>query len=467
MSKNVNIKPDKSKESAEEAKEIEKPVEATGSKGSSPWAMVVALLALAGVMALTGALYLMMQKNLAAVDEMEKKLHAGNTERQQLITRIETLNLHLASVGERTEMQRKALMSYDQIFQAEKNRYEIGRREMLAAVNEMHRRLGRSTSRWMAAEAEYLIRVANHRLQFEADVKSALSALMGADERLRDTGDPLWVPVRKQIAEDISVLKTIKPIDRAGLSARLSAYSKQAQQLKIKTEILNHPQKMAKQAQQPSIFEQVLEDGWQGFKKLVEVRNHGKPVSAMLAPEQHFFLGLNVRLQIESARLALLQSDQALYDASLDTARGWLEQFFDYDDPGVVNLQSGLTDLARLVVAPDLPDISNALALMKKQAAMSQGAPVTAKSSPKPMVAPPPSPQAPAVPAPAKPVVEPQPLPPVEPAAAAAPAQSPVAKAAEPVVSEKPVTETEAVKPVVEKETLVYPASKADGEGAQ
>ena len=45
---------------------------------------------------------------------------------------------------------------------------------------------------------------------------------LAADERLRDTADPLWTPVREVLAEDIARLKGLAPPDYVGLSARLA-----------------------------------------------------------------------------------------------------------------------------------------------------------------------------------------------------------------------------------------------------
>ena len=94
--------------------------------------------------------------------------------------------------------------------------------ELRAAVADVHRRVGRSGTQWMIAEAEYLLRIANDRLILARDTNSARVALGLADQRLRDTKDPGWAGVREQIARDIARLSAFEAPDSAGISATTS-----------------------------------------------------------------------------------------------------------------------------------------------------------------------------------------------------------------------------------------------------
>ncbi len=82
-----------------------------------------------------------------------------------------------------------------------------------SSLQEMRNRLGSNSNRWRVAEAEYLMRLANHRLSLSSDLKSAAAALQAADTRLRDTLDPGWNGVRDILAQEISTLQST-PIAR-------------------------------------------------------------------------------------------------------------------------------------------------------------------------------------------------------------------------------------------------------------
>ncbi|MEO5343996.1 MAG: uroporphyrinogen-III C-methyltransferase [Gammaproteobacteria bacterium SHHR-1] len=330
--------------------------------------LVLGLLALAAVAAL--GWFGQQQK------QQLEQLQAGM--QQRIEANLAGLAAAKSQLGELADMinQQNSLLQQQEVqaeqrlamLEKERTRYERGRQETLQALDALQKRMGRSTSRWMAAEAEYLVRVANHRLQLEADPRTALSALQAADERLRDTADPLWTPVREVLAQDIARLKGLAPLDYAGLSARLAGLAKQVEQLPVKTALLNQPAlDGAQTGEEPVDWKKVLADGWQGLRSLVVVRRHDQPISAMLPPEQRFFLGQNLRLQLESARLALLRRDQALYDGALQTARDWLKEFFEAEADSTQAMAQDLAQLAGLKVRLELPDVSSALVVLQQQ----------------------------------------------------------------------------------------------------
>jgi len=346
-------------------------VDDQGTKGKGrgfSWALVLAVIALIALLAISAAAYFYLNSVQQELRDMARRVDESTSGQDRLSTELQTLSNRLVGQAEKIGHQQATFDEYAQLFRTERDHYELGRKEMLESVNSVQRRMGRSSSRWMAAEAEYLIRVANYQVQLEGDVTTALSALKSADERLRDSGDPLWTPVRNQLAVDIAALQAIQPLDREGISARLFALSRQVEKMKLSGALLSHPKKIAEQDSQPEFsFDRLLQDGIKGFKSLLVVRHHDRPVAAMLAPEREFFLGHNMRLQLESARLALLRRDQQLFDTALKTAREWLEAYYDLEDAGVTGMRDSLNELAGTQVRKELPDISASLALITKK----------------------------------------------------------------------------------------------------
>ncbi|MBF0257131.1 MAG: uroporphyrinogen-III C-methyltransferase, partial [Gammaproteobacteria bacterium] len=179
---------------------------------------------------------------------------------------------------------------------------------------------------------------------------------------------PLWTPVREVLAEDIAKLSGLTPPDYVGLSARLAGLAKQVAQLQVKAALLNRPAQSSEEGgQKPMDWNQIIADGWQGFRSLVVVRRHDQPLAAMLPPEQRFFLSQNLRLQLESARLALLRRDQALYDGALQSASDWLQEFFETEDGATQAMSQELQQLRQIRVRMEMPDVSGALVVLKQQ----------------------------------------------------------------------------------------------------
>ncbi len=83
------------------------------------------------------------------------------------------------------------------------------------------------------------------------------------------------------------------------------------------------------------------------------------PEAAVLAPEQRYFLYQNLRLQLESARLALLNPDTDSFQHSLKTAITWLEHYFTGDERDA--MLETLNSLAEQNIDVSIPDISGSL----------------------------------------------------------------------------------------------------------
>ena len=82
---------------------------------------------------------------------------------------------------------------------------------------------------WRMAEAAFLLRMANHWLQFEGDINASLAALQRADEVLlaiqtggeKDEYDLL--PVRSTLAQEVLALESVQRIDVQGIYLRIGA----------------------------------------------------------------------------------------------------------------------------------------------------------------------------------------------------------------------------------------------------
>ena len=223
---------------------------------------------------------------------------------------------------------------------------------------------------WLLAEAEYLVQLANYRLLLEKDIVTAQVALKAADTRLAEVADPALLPVRKILARDIQSLGNITPVDLAGLSVTLSALSENIRKLPLRTP---DPQtRKLQQAEQQSSkrkldsLTELPAAIWQDIKNLIVIRHHDKPLQPLLAPDQHFFLVQNLALQVEQARLALLNGQNTVYQERLETIKKWINDYFDTSHNITRNMLSNIEALQKVDIDPPLPDISSTYAAIKQ-----------------------------------------------------------------------------------------------------
>lgn len=295
----------------------------------------------------------------AAMREQAEVIAAQRSQVQEQQQTLQQQKQTLAEARERFQRQ-------EQLLDSERLKMQQREAELRASVADVHKRVGSSNTEWMVAEAEYLMRVANNRLALARDTDTARSALELADQRLRDTRDPGWNPVRDQLARDITALEGAPLPDVAGLSARLQALAEQVPKLQLANATLGGTERtprgeVAATPRELRNWDTLLDDLWTGFKETVRIRRRDKPVSAMLAPEQQFFLYENLRLQLESARLAVARADRELYRDSLNTVGSWLTTYFDNSDPLTQSTRNAVNELIGVEVRPALPDISTSL----------------------------------------------------------------------------------------------------------
>lgn len=297
-----------------------------------------------------------MENKLAAADAAAREQAARMREQQALAKQQQQT---LAEARERFDRQ-------EQLLDSERLKMQQREAELRASVADVHRRVGASGTQWLVAEAEYLMRVANQRLALARDTETARTALELADQRLRDTQDPGWNPVRDQLAREIAALDAAGTPDTAGLSARLHALAEQVPQMQLANATLGGTERTPHDTpditpRQERNWDTLLDDLWAGFKETVRIRRNDKPVAVMLAPEQQYFLYENLRLHLESARLAVVRADRELYRDSLNTVASWISNYFDNTDQLTRATQKSINELLSIDVRPPLPDISQSL----------------------------------------------------------------------------------------------------------
>jgi uroporphyrin-3 C-methyltransferase len=68
---------------------------------------------------------------------------------------------------------------------------------------------------------------------------------------------------------------------------------------------------------------------------------------------------------LERAQLAALRREQIVYEQSLTTAADWLDEYLDTNEASVRRAIAELSDLARINLDQELPDISGSLTTLQ------------------------------------------------------------------------------------------------------
>lgn len=275
-----------------------------------------------------------------------------------LETRIDALEDGLGGIGQRldalAEEQRSALDGLREEQRQARAASESALRESLAEVS---RQAPPSTGEWQRAEVQYLLRIANHRVLMEHDVRGALGLLRAADAELADLDDFSMHEVRARLADEIANLERYQGTDLEGLFLRLEAAKRHLDALPLRV-----PEYLRPAEEQPAPDAQGV---WPTFVhqigSLVRFRHLDGAVKPLLAPEEAVYLELNLRLMLERAQMAAVRGEQMMYDESLTTAVDWLRRYLDLNEFPAKRLLTELEGLQSVELERPLPDVSGSL----------------------------------------------------------------------------------------------------------
>lgn len=223
---------------------------------------------------------------------------------------------------------------------------------------------------WLLAEAEYLLRIANQRLQLERDWSGAVSMLIAADNVLIETRNPSYNPVRAKIAQELIALRAVPAVDRTGAIYRLQALQGQLNALPW------IPEKLIKDiATEEAAPRPVEEQTWywnlwfsakENVARMIRIQQRDEPIAAPLTPDQQYYLQQNMHLMLEQAQVALLREQADLYLHSMERVSGWLDQYLVIEDERTQAARISIDELTNWDVDPQRPDISGSLVLLQK-----------------------------------------------------------------------------------------------------
>ncbi|MFQ5993617.1 MAG: uroporphyrinogen-III C-methyltransferase [Acidiferrobacterales bacterium] len=237
------------------------------------------------------------------------------------------------------------------------------------SVDKVSNELGRNRTDWVLAEIEQLLLIANYRLRLAHDPDTAAEALRTADQRLQQLAEPRLLPVREQIAAEITQLQSLERADVSGIALKLGSLANSIDNLPLNVEDRFRPPPPSTQTSETtdtvSSVWTVLQQMWQDVLGLVRIRRITDVQRPLLAPEHDYFLRENLRLMLYGAQLALLEANVGTYTQNIKTAQGWINDNFDTDAQAVINAQQELSTLLEAKIAVELPDVAGSLETLR------------------------------------------------------------------------------------------------------
>ncbi len=216
---------------------------------------------------------------------------------------------------------------------------------------------------FLLAEAEYYLQIANAQLQLANNPRLASLALGMADERVTQLSDPGLTAVRRAISDELAALEVMEKPDLEGATLTLASLARVVESLPLAS---STPEEESVVDEEQSGIDRAWSSVKDAMSGLVKVTPPDQAKLALVSPDAGYFLRSNIALQLQSARLALLRGEQAIFEQSLDDTSALLDSYFDSSSEQVVSAQLTISEIRAAVFATSAPDISASLRLLRQ-----------------------------------------------------------------------------------------------------
>ncbi len=218
---------------------------------------------------------------------------------------------------------------------------------------------------WFLAESEYYMQIANAQLQLANNPHLASLALKMADERILQLANPALTDVRRAISDELASLDVMEKPDIEGATLTLASLARVVESLPLASSADADEEAPVADPDQsgPSRAWASVKNAMSG---LVKVTPPERAKLVQLSPDSEFFLRNNIALQLQSARLALLRGEQAIFEQTLDDTSALLSEYFDADSAAVTAALETIAEIRGHVFTTAAPDISESLRLLRQ-----------------------------------------------------------------------------------------------------
>ncbi len=223
---------------------------------------------------------------------------------------------------------------------------------------------------WSLGEVHFLLQTAVQRFNLKQDQAGAIAAFKLADSLLVERGSLEFLPVRKQISEDIAAVNQYEIADVNVLSQKIDSLLEQLKPLPkpekeelfveelIPTKIVENGE--GKNKSNGSFVDRMTAT----INKAVVIRKESKTLQAEMDIEAKERLYQLLSLRLETLRMMLLQGDDKNYHQQAKRIKDLTKSYYPEETNG--KLLEQLDDLDSANLAPKLPDVSRSLSLLEE-----------------------------------------------------------------------------------------------------
>ncbi len=342
--------------------------------GNGAWFGLVIILVVLG---LAGAGFLLLQQLRDKQQDLGGELSKDTQQMQELTKQISGYQEQLVAIQSQLTNLSAEVNSKETNYEHKLNEHSDIHNERLdntaerlkESIQRIQRQLGKTRGDWLVADAEYLLSVANRRLHLMGDVSTTIEALKAADNRLRESGDTAEFKVRGQITKEIALVNKVQVADVVGIYSTLEMLEEDVIKLNVFLPYSGKgkDQENARDAssgQTADDLNDALDNALIEIEGIITIRRLDNPVTEIITPEQKAFINEQLSTKLVIVKLALVQHDDALYQAGIKDVVQWLNKNFT-KDAEYKHFMSELDRLKLIQIRSNFPDISQSLKMLR------------------------------------------------------------------------------------------------------
>lgn len=248
-------------------------------------------------------------------------------------------------------------------------------------LEELIQSLSRSRDDNLVVDIESSLRLAQQQAQLTGSVEPLLAALKTAEQRVSRAAQPRLNAVLRAIARDIAKVKATALSDTPALLVKMDELVRLADEIPLANAVGQSTGKPATKSAlsawlsatdpsgEPVWWQRGLLAIFDEARGLLRVSRIEQPESALLSPEQSFFVRENFKLKLLNARLGLLARQLESSRADLKAASQSLGRYFDNASRKTQNASTLLQQVQSDMKTLELPRVDETMAALVTAAA--------------------------------------------------------------------------------------------------
>ena len=237
--------------------------------------------------------------------------------------------------------------------------------------------LSRTRDENLVVDIESAVRLAQQQAQLTGSVEPLLAALKSAEQRVGRAAQPRLGALQRAMVRDANRIKATALSDTPALLVKMDELVRLADELVLANAVGKPTEGAAGSASPVSAAKSTALSWWQQglqiildeARGLLRVSRIEQADSALLSPEQSFFVRENFKLKLLNARLGLLARQLDSSRADLKTASSSLGKYFDQTSRKTQTAQALLRQVQTDMHALELPRLDDTLAALATAAA--------------------------------------------------------------------------------------------------